>query len=127
MGQSSRKAKAGYPFAQPCPVRDVLDRVGDQWSFLVLSALEKGTLRFNELLRDIGDISKQMLARTLRRLEEDGYVQRTLHAEIPPKVEYALTKLGKSAMGPLNLLVGWADTHHREVCEARDRYRSKKS
>ncbi|MFV0292696.1 MAG: winged helix-turn-helix transcriptional regulator [Paracoccus sp. (in: a-proteobacteria)] len=105
-----------------CPIRDVLDRLGDQWSFLVLDALAGGTRRFNELLRMIGDISKQMLSRTLRRLEEDGFVTRTIHAEVPPRVEYTLTGLGKSILGPVDALVKWAEAHHDLIRASRAAY-----
>ena len=111
-------------FEQPCPIRDVLDRIGDQWSLLVLGALEGGTKRFNELLRELGDISKQMLSLTLKRLEEDGFVRRTVYPEVPPKVEYELTPLGLSFLVPMKGLVAWADDHHRLVCEARAQYRA---
>jgi len=106
-------------FDQPCPIRDVLDRIGDQWSLLVLEALGTGKMRFNELGREIGDISRQMLSRTLRRLEHDGLVDRTIFAEVPPRVEYALTDLGRSFLGPMQLLVKWADDNHQAICNAR--------
>jgi DNA-binding HxlR family transcriptional regulator len=109
-------------FDQPCPIRDVLDRIGDQWSLLVLEALENGVRRFNELMRDIGDISKQMLSRTLRRLEQDGFIARKVYPEVPPRVEYTLTDLGRSFLQPMKLLVGWADDNHREIVKARTRY-----
>lgn len=111
-------------FDHPCPIRDVLDRIGDQWSFLVLEALAERTLRFNELSREIGDISKQMLSRTLKRLEMDGFVQRTIYAEVPPRVEYRLTELGQSFLVPMMALVQWADTNHALVCQSRRTYRS---
>lgn len=107
---------------QPCPIRDVLDRIGDQWSLLVLSALEGGTLRFNQLLRAIGDVSKQMLSTTLKRLEQDGFIRRTMFPEIPPRVEYALTDLGRSFLVPLKALIDWSERHHPEVRAARYRY-----
>ena len=110
-------------FEQPCPIRDVLDRIGDQWSLLVLEALEPGTLRFNELGRAIGDISKQMLSKTLKHLEQDGFIQRTLYPEVPPRVEYQLTPLGRSFLGPMQQLIAWADAHHQAICEARMTYR----
>ena len=90
-----------------CPIRDVLDRIGDQWTLLVLAALEPETLRFNTLLRRIGDVSKQMLSRTLRRLEEDGFVERTVYAEVPPRVEYALTPRGRDLMTRVIPLMEW--------------------
>lgn len=111
-------------FDHPCPIRDVLDRIGDQWSFLVLESLAERTLRFNELSREIGDISKQMLSRTLKRLEMDGFVQRTIYAEVPPRVEYRLTDLGRGLLVPMQALVQWADAHHEQVCQSRRAYRS---
>ncbi|MFT3813952.1 MAG: helix-turn-helix domain-containing protein [Acidovorax sp.] len=112
-----------FAFEQPCPIRDVLDRIGDQWSLLVLGALEGGTLRFNELMRSIEDISKQMLSRTLKRLEQDGFVRRTLYPEVPPRVEYTLTDLGRSFLEPMRALTDWADANHRAIVAARRRYR----
>lgn len=109
---------------QPCPIRDVLDRIGDQWSLLILEALAPGTLRFNALMRDIGDISKQMLSRTLKQLEQDGFITRTLYPEVPPRVEYTLTPLGRSFLEPMQQLVAWADTHHRTIVAARLRYQA---
>ncbi|HEY0274631.1 MAG TPA: helix-turn-helix domain-containing protein [Paenirhodobacter sp.] len=111
-----------FAFEQPCPIRDVLDRIGDQWTLLVMQHLESGRKRFNELLREIGDISKQMLSKTLRRLEQDGFVTRTVYAEVPPRVEYALTDLGWSFLAPMQGLVGWADSNHRAIVEARQNY-----
>ena len=108
-----------------CPIREVLDRIGDQWSLLVLAALEPGTLRFNVLLRRIGDVSKQMLSRTLRRLEEDGFVERAVYAEVPPRVEYSLTDLGRSFLMPMQALIRWADTNQPQVEAARAAYRAR--
>lgn len=105
-----------------CPIRNVLDRLGDQWSLLVLEALDQRVWRFNELSREIGDISRQMLAKTLRRLEEDGLVTRTIHPEVPPRVEYALTDLGRSFMGPVKVLVDWAERNHGAIQSARRDY-----
>ncbi|WP_447956058.1 winged helix-turn-helix transcriptional regulator [Vreelandella sp. EE7] len=119
---NTNASTTGYVFEQPCPIRDVLDRIGDQWSLLVLEALEVRTLRFNELGREIGDISKQMLSKTLKHLEQDGFIERTLYPEVPPRVEYRLTPLGHSFLAPMKQLVGWADTHHQSICEARARY-----
>ncbi|SEM38809.1 winged helix-turn-helix transcriptional regulator [Halomonas caseinilytica] len=109
---------------QPCPIRDVLDRIGNQWSLLILEALAPGKLRFNALMREIGDISKQMLSRTLKQLEQDGFITRTLYPEVPPRVEYSLTPLGHSFLEPMQQLVDWADTHHHAIVAARARYRS---
>jgi DNA-binding HxlR family transcriptional regulator len=102
-----------------CPIRGVLDRIGDQWSYLVLSSLADGTLRFNELKRQIGDISQHMLARTLKKLEQDGLVTRTLFPVIPPRVDYTLTPLGHSLLVPMRGLVAWADENHAAIRAAR--------
>lgn len=115
---STAAAKLGFDPAD-CPIRDVLDRVGDQWTLLVLEALDGQVLRFNELSRVIADISKQMLSRTLRRMEEDGFVTRTIYAEVPPRVEYALTGLGHSLLVPMKALVAWADANHGAINAAR--------
>ena len=119
-----KSAAAGKPAAivEPCPIRDVLDRIGDQWSLLVLQSLATRVMRFGEIDRAIGDISKQMLSRTLKRLEQDGFVKRTLFAEIPPRVEYELTDLGHSFLAPLEALVAWADANHQSICNARRDY-----
>ena len=102
-----------------CPIRGVLDQIGDQWSYLVLSSLADGTLRFNELKRQIGDISQHMLARTLKKLEQDGLVTRTLFPVIPPRVDYTLTPLGHSLLVPMRGLVAWADENHAAILAAR--------
>ena len=115
-----------FKFDQPCPVRDVLDRIGDQWSLLVLIAMEADPKRFTELKSGIGDISKQMLSKTLRRLEQDGIVGREVFAEMPPRVEYTLTNLGRSFLEPVELLVRWADANHRTIVEARKRFTGSK-
>lgn len=111
-----------FVFEQPCPIRDVLDRIGDQWSLLVLQVLEHGTMRFSAINRAISDISKQMLSKTLKQLEEDGFIKRTLYPEVPPRVEYELTDLGRSFLVPMKHLIAWADTNHRAICEARKDY-----
>jgi DNA-binding HxlR family transcriptional regulator len=111
-----------FSFELQCPIRDVLDRIGDQWSLLVLESLEPETKRFNQLLHEIGDISKQMLSKTLRQLEQDGYVNRTVYPQVPPRVDYELTELGRSFLAPLKTLVGWADTNHRAIVDARQKY-----
>jgi len=103
-----------------CPVRDVLDRIGDAWSVLTIMILNgHGSLRFNALRREIGDVSQRMLAVTLRHLERDGLVERTVFPTKPPGVAYALTDLGRSLAARLQELVGWADGHHGAVRLAR--------
>jgi len=100
---------------EPCPIRDILDRVGDRWTLLVLWSLAEGSRRFSELGREIGDISQRMLSQTVRRLEQDGFISRTVTPTVPPRVDYALTPLGLSFLEPLNVLVDWADVHHDEI------------
>lgn len=110
-------------FAERCPIRDVLDRVGDRWSMLTLMMLDDGgTLRFTALKQRIPDISQRMLAQTLRRLEQDGLVSRTVYPTIPPRVDYALTELGRSFLQPMRGLQAWAEQNHEAVREARKAY-----
>lgn len=120
--QNSQAISASIFYEQPCPIRDVLDRIGDQWSLLILEALEPGTKRFNALMRELGDISKQMLSRTLRKLEQDGYVHRKVFAEVPPRVEYTLTPQGHSFLKPMKDLIAWANKHHADIVAARGRF-----
>src|SRR5215467_14501812 len=103
-------------------VSDVLARVGDKWSVLVVTRLGGGPLRFNELRRSIGGISQRMLTLTLRGLERDGLVTRTVYASIPPRVDYALTPLGCTLIEPLLGLGDWAREHRAAVEEARARF-----
>lgn len=105
-----------------CPVREVLDRVGDKWSVLAVFLLAEQPLRFNELLRSIEGISQRMLALTLRRLERDGLVRRTVEPTTPPRVEYALTDLGRTLITAVETLVDWANEHRQDVQEARWTY-----
>jgi len=106
-----------------CPIRDVLERVADRWSMLVLCALAKdGTLRFSALKGRIEDISLRMLAQTLRQLEQDGFLSRTVRPTNPPGVEYTLTRFGGSLLVPVSELVRWAKRNHRRVLEARRHY-----
>ncbi len=108
--------------AANCPFRDVIDRIGDKWSLLVLVVLEGGSLRFNELRRAIGDISQKVLTNTLRELEADGYVNRTVYDESPPKVEYELTELGTTVLVPITALVDWAEKNHAQIRKNRKAY-----
>lgn len=105
-----------------CPVRHVLDEVGDKWSILVLTALNDGTLRFTELRRTIPDVSQKMLTQTLRKLERDGYLDREVTPSIPPKVAYTLTDLGLSLVVQLGPLAAWALEHRASVAKARAEY-----
>jgi DNA-binding HxlR family transcriptional regulator len=103
-------------------VREILDRVGDKWSVLVIALLGEQGRRFSELRRSIDGISQRMLTLTLRQLERDGLVSRVVHATVPPRVDYALTPLGQSVLEPLMGLMNWAQQHGTDVAEARKRY-----
>lgn len=105
-----------------CPVRDVLDRIGDKWSTLLVAALAGGPRRFSVLQRAIPDISKRMLTQTLRELERDGLILRQVFPTKPPRVEYRLAPLGVSLLGPLGVLIAWADEHHESFCAARQHF-----
>jgi len=106
-----------------CPVRNVIDRIGDKWSMLILLVLEESEiLRFNEIHHDIGTISQKMLAVTLKNLEADGLVKRTVYPQIPPKVEYELTPRGKSLLPHLHALVGWAKANMNGIVESRAQF-----
>lgn len=105
-----------------CPIRDVVSRVGDKWSILILAVLEDGPTRFNEIMRLIGNISQKVLTRGLRELERDGYVARVVHPVSPPKVEYSLTKQGESLLDPLKSMIYWAEDHHADIRKSRISY-----
>jgi DNA-binding HxlR family transcriptional regulator len=101
---------------------DILNRIGDKWSVMVVGQLTRKTMRFNELRHTIGGISQRMLTLTLRNLERDGLVTRTVFPEIPPRVEYQLTELGRTLTGPLDTLWNWAAEHMGSVTVARENY-----
>lgn len=103
-------------------VSEVLSRVGDKWTVLVVGVLGPGPKRFNEIRRALGSISQRMLTLTLRGLERDGLVTRTVYATIPPRVDYALTTLGRSLLDPVNVLGLWARQHRAEIETARHQY-----
>lgn len=106
-----------------CPaVREILDRVGDKWSVLVIVLLAGGQQRFTELQRNIEGISQRMLTRTLRQLERDGLVTRTVQATVPPRVDYDLTDLGRSLIAPVATLATWALDHRHAIQHAREAY-----
>lgn len=111
-----------------CPaVREVLNRVGDKWSVLVIALLGERSRRFSELRRSIEGISQRMLTLTLRGLERDGLVSRTLHASVPPRVDYELTELGRTLLEPILALTAWAESHRHEIQAARERYDARAS
>ncbi|MDP4510956.1 helix-turn-helix domain-containing protein [Nonomuraea sp. G32] len=111
---------AGIPAEQMDFIRQVLDRVGDKWSLLVIAALEAGPLRYTDLQRDVPGISQRMLTLTVRQLQQDGLVTRTAYAEVPPRVEYALTPLGRSLHHIVTSLITWVADHHGQIREHRD-------
>ena len=103
-------------------IGDILARVGDKWSILVVSRLGEGALRFNELRRSIGGISQRMLTLTLRGLERDGLVTRTVFPTIPPRVDYALTSLGRDLLEPVSALGEWATRNQAKIARAREKF-----
>lgn len=114
-------AKTADVYAAGCPSRELLERIGNKWVSLVIGLRENRTLRFSDLKRSIGGISSKMLAQTLHHLECDGLLTRTVYPEIPPRVEYALTPLGRSLCDLLNGMQSWAEEHLEEVREAQSR------
>lgn len=109
-------------YAKNCPSRQVLDRIGDTWSVLTVLTLANGARRYTELAAKIEGISPKMLTQTLRALERDGLITRTVHAVVPPRVDYDLTKLGVSLLDLLGALESWAETHIDDVAAAREAY-----
>jgi DNA-binding HxlR family transcriptional regulator len=107
---------------EDCEVRQILDRVADKWSLLVIALLEHRTLRFTELRRRIDGVSQRMLTVTLRQLERDGLVRRTVHPVVPPRVDYALTPLGSTLHTTIQALVAWTEDHQNEIAAARADY-----
>lgn len=111
-----------------CPIRNILARLCDKWSLLVIYTLNKADtspVRFKELQREIPDISQKMLTLTLRTLEEDGYVTRTVYPEVPPRVEYTLTPLTYSLLPHINALIGWAIENKDAIMKDRKKARKK--
>ncbi|GAA3549050.1 helix-turn-helix domain-containing protein [Amycolatopsis ultiminotia] len=96
-------------------IREVLDRIGDKWTVLIISTLGDGPLRYSGLQASIPGISQRMLTQTLKNLERDGLLTRTAYAEVPPRVEYELTDLGRSLMDAVMAMAGWAAAHHGEI------------
>lgn len=105
-----------------CPIRNVVAQIGDKWSVLILFALVDGADRFNSLKSRVVGISQRMLTQTLRDLEREGYVNRTIYPEVPVRVEYSLTDMGRDLIKPLYQLVSWADKHHDDIKRSRRAY-----
>lgn len=116
---SARRTKITH---DDCPVREVLSRVGDKWSILVVAVLRDGSMRFNDLRRSIDGISQRMLTLTLRGLERDGLVTRTVTPTTPPRVDYALTRLGRTLLDPIMALADWAETNRSAIQTSRQRF-----
>jgi len=118
-------SKRNKSFQEPTKclaVREVLNRIGDKWSVQIVSNLGEGPLRFSELRRTIDGISQRMLTLTLRGLERDGLIERTVFPEIPPRVQYALTRLGKTLLDPIQQLAEWAGENRTAIQAARDKF-----
>src|SRR3984885_5233062 len=112
-----------FPGHESClAVREVLDRVGDKWSVLIVGMLKDGPMRFSELRRSIDAISQRMLTLTLKALERDGLVARTVYPTVPPRVEYALTAHGRTLLEPITALATWAQENRLAIQGARAKY-----
>jgi len=112
-------------YNERCPTRMVLDRIADKWTVLIVGALEEKTKRFGELRREVGGVSQKMLTQTLRGLERDGVVARTVYASVPPKVEYSLTRLGRTLVHILEEIRKWSELNIEDVLKARDDFDSR--
>ncbi|NQD87694.1 helix-turn-helix transcriptional regulator [Paenarthrobacter sp. CM16] len=113
---------AGNVLDPNCPSRVVFQRIGDKWASLVIQVLGDGPVRFSELRKMVNVVTPKVLTQTLRALERDGLITRTVYAQVPPRVEYGLTDLGESLLQPLTLLRRWAESHVPTILEARDAY-----
>lgn len=105
-----------------CPTRQVLDLIANRWSVLVIGCLADGALRFTDIKRKVEGISQKMLTQTLRQLERNGIVSRTVYAEVPPRVDYELTALGQTLYQLVGQIYDWTDTHFEEVIHAQQAY-----
>jgi DNA-binding HxlR family transcriptional regulator len=122
-GYSGETAHArGNVFAPDCPTRQLLDRIGDKWSVLILTVLDDGEMRFNGLKRRIDGVSQKMLSQTLRSLERDGLVTRAVEHSMPITVTYGVTPLGRELMAALRLMIDWAETRMSAVSASQQRY-----
>jgi len=110
-----------------CPARAVLTKIADKWAVLVLEVLLERTTRFNEIRRRVQGVSQKMLTQTLRDLERSGLVSREIFAEVPPRVEYSLTPLGRSLVSVLETVTDWAEANTRQVMEAQKKFDQRKA
>jgi DNA-binding HxlR family transcriptional regulator len=119
---SAESVLLGSPYRADCPTRRILDRIGDRWTVLIVGALGDGSVRFSEVRRRVEGISQKMLTQTLRALERDGIVRRTVHPEVPVRVEYALTEAGRTLREPLRALEEWSIAHLGDVSASQEAY-----
>jgi DNA-binding HxlR family transcriptional regulator len=110
-----------------CPSRQTLEIIADKWATLVLVSIARGINRHNRMLREIGGISKKMLAQTLRKLEQNGIINRKVYPVVPPMVEYTLTPIGKELMEPISMLGTWAEKNAEAVQKARETYEEREN
>ena len=116
-------AQLQFDVMQPgCPSRVVLQRIGDKWTPLVFQVLKDGPQRFSAIRTAIQGVTPKVLTQTLRTLERDGLVSRTIYAEVPPRVEYGLTPLGQTLLGPLDAVRAWAEEHAGKILQSRQDY-----
>jgi DNA-binding HxlR family transcriptional regulator len=112
----------GNLFDPDCPTRLILDRIGDKWTVLTLLLLSDNPMRFTELRNGIGKVAPKVLTQTLRRLERDGLITREVFAEVPPRVVYTLTPLGRSLIEPIAAVKNWAEEHMPAITAAQEHY-----
>jgi DNA-binding HxlR family transcriptional regulator len=122
MARPAPSAAPAPEIPSACQARDILARVGDKWSLYVISVLGEHTRRFTQIKRGVGGISQRMLTVTLRGLERDGIVSRTVYPVVPPRVEYALTPMGRTLLDTVGFLIRWADDHVDQIEKARTAY-----
>lgn len=122
MGLEMKGTEIQFKDSADCPIRDVIGRLGDRWSILILTALSSGPIRFGHLKKNIENISPRMLTQVLRTLEREGYVVRTVYAEVPVRVEYELSDLGRKLFKNIVSLIFWAKDHHEDVRSARTQF-----
>jgi DNA-binding HxlR family transcriptional regulator len=122
MPQRNIDVSARDLLAEACPIREVLDHVASKWSILIIVIVARGPTRFTELERSIDGISRRMLTLTLRNLERDGLLVRTVYPVVPPKVEYTLTDMARELYGTLATLTAWAERHRTTIAAARRVY-----
>ncbi|WOG27665.1 helix-turn-helix domain-containing protein [Endozoicomonas sp. 8E] len=125
MAKPAQTERRMFHNSEDCPIRKVIAQIGDKWSLLILFALVDGPDRFNSLKSRIVGISQRMLTQTLRDLEREGYVLRTVYPEVPARVEYELTEMGRDIVKPLYQLVAWASKHHDDIKQVREAYDEK--